>query len=171
MQELSIDRQGERALSVIRRGTVAALASVSDGKPGLCAVFYVRLGGSRLAFKSRRSSEHMRAFGENPNGAMLIYSHASTYASKLGIQLRGAVRRASDALEMKSIVRQYSHCFEGAGKKLGNPEDLLLERTESTFFVFDAESYKLVDESPSGNLTMPFFSSFVELVDHLKPEY
>jgi nitroimidazol reductase NimA-like FMN-containing flavoprotein (pyridoxamine 5'-phosphate oxidase superfamily) len=152
-----------RLVSVIRGGTIAALASSASDGPLVCAIFYILLGGPRFAFKSRRGSEHMRSLSKNPRSSLVIYSHASTYESKVGVQIKGRVREASDSGEMTAIVESYSARFEGSGKKLPNIATLLDSTTESTFFVFDADSYRLIDESSDGNWTMDRFAPFIEV--------
>lgn len=105
----------------------------------------------------------MRSLSKNPRSSLVIYSHASTYESKVGVQIKGRVREASDSGEMTAIVESYSARFEGSGKKLPNIATLLDSTTESTFFVFDADSYRLIDESSDGNWTMDRFAPFIEV--------
>lgn len=150
------DQDGLRdsAADIIRNGTIAALASTGQDGPNACVVFYVWLGDSRFGFKSRRASEHMTNLSQDARAALVVYAHESTYASKVGVQLKGTVREARDVAEMDAIVERYSAEFDGAGKKLGSSAELLQADTASTFFVFDASWFRLIDEGPTGNRTM-----------------
>ncbi|OHV40815.1 hypothetical protein BCD49_39345 [Pseudofrankia sp. EUN1h] len=102
----------------------------------------------------------MRNVARSPSASLLVVSPESTYAAKFGIQIRGQVRACADVEEMAQVITLYSSAFEGAGKKLSDPETMLLTSTESTFFVFQAERVKLIDESPSANRTTTEYASF-----------
>jgi nitroimidazol reductase NimA-like FMN-containing flavoprotein (pyridoxamine 5'-phosphate oxidase superfamily) len=150
----------ERAVELVKECSIATLASTGDDGPGACAIFYVWLDDSRFGFKSRRGSAHMGNLGSDERAAIMIYDHGSDYRSKVGVQLKGRVREARDADEMEAIVDRYTAAFDGAGKKLGSPAELLEETTASTFFIFDASEFRLVEETPSANNTMNEMSAW-----------
>lgn len=144
----------EKAADLVRGCSIAALASSGTTGPGACAIFYVWLGDARFGFKSRRASEHMGNFGSDARAALMIYDHASDYSSKVGVQIKGSVREVRDAEEMEAIVGRYGATFSGSDKKLGPIAELLDEATASTFFVFEANEFRMIEETPSSNGTM-----------------
>lgn len=149
----------DKALTTIAEGKIAALATSGPTGPEVCAVFYV-LMGNRLAFKSRRSSAHMRNVRSNPIASALVYSHDSTYMSKLGVQIKGQVREVSSFDEMSALTGLYFSQFEGSANKIADIDTLTLPSTESTFFVFEMSKYRLIDEEPNGNFTMVEYASW-----------
>lgn len=148
------------AKGMIQRGHAMSLATVADGHPHVCTVFYATLDERRLWFKSRVASVHSQAFADDERAAAAIFDPSSTYTHKAGVQLRGTVKRIDDPAEMEAAVRRYSEVFEGAAEKFDELSALVSPQATSTMYAFDVDEYKLVDSR--ADVLVDAFERFVE---------
>lgn len=151
---MSADGGAAEAAGLVRDGTIAALATSDSGGPMVCAVFYVVDSSGQLGFKSRRSAQHIAAVQEDPRAAIAVYDYRSNYSEKWGVQLRGMVREIVATATMSEIVDLYGKRFAGSAGKLPSIQELVLPETASTFFLFEAESFRLIAEDRESVRTM-----------------
>lgn len=120
---------------------IATLAYVdATGRAAAASLFYAYDGEASLFFASRRSSQHARSFGDQPEVALAIYADASDTDAYAGLQLRGIVHEATGA-EGASLATRYEQRFGLADDRsvgVAPPEDRAV-------FSFQIDRYKFVN--------------------------
>jgi len=116
-----------------------------DGSVQVAPIHYVVDEDGSLLFKSRRDSDHVKSLERDGRAAMSVYSHASTYDKKAGVQMKGEMLKISSPEEMNRGVTLYSEVFEGAGPKFDPIEVLIKDDAPSTLYRFVIREYKFID--------------------------
>ena len=132
----------------------------TDGIDAFTAiVFYVYENG-RLYFKSRTGSNHSTHLRSHPQASFAVFLKSSTYDSKYGAQLLGRARRIQETDTMQRVVKLYGECFAGATAKLPSIKELCSDEIASTFYQFEIEKFKIIDEDGTRNRTMLNYEDF-----------
>ncbi len=128
----------------IRDRYMGAVACVSEGSPRIFTCWFCVANGN-ICWKSRTASTHSKAFAINPEASMSVYDHAAEYPdNKTGVQIIGKVHKVTDEAEMKNIVDSLAARFGDRVYKKNNLAELCAPDTNSTFYAFKPELYKLV---------------------------
>ncbi len=152
-----LDELREFSKLFIKERFMAVVGSIFNGEPRTFTCWYVVVNG-KMYWKSRVGSEHSRSFEgkagmglrniDAPNNASLcVYDHAAKYPDdKTGVQIIGKVDRVFDKDEMGKVLEQMAKKFGEEVLKKNKIEDLLDVNTNSTFYSFTPNGFKLVSK-------------------------
>lgn len=146
------EKEKQSLLSIIGSNFTASIATIQDGKPAICTVFYVTKGDGVIYFKSSTTSGHSLAIKDDPNVAVGIYDPKSNYSGTAGVQLLGRVERVLDLGEMTKAVSLYTKAFVGSDKKLEAIPDLIAKSVSGTLYKFIIDKAKVRDSGKDINL-------------------
>lgn len=155
-KSLDIDRHEDRSrelFSFLETESIGSIGTTDGADPFLTIVFYVSESGS-LFFKSRTGSGHSKHVARHPRSSFAVFHSGSTYEAKYGAQLIGRVCRVRDREKMNRVVQMYEQRFEGSGSKLPSIDELCGDAILSTFYEFQIDEFKIIDEDKTNNRTM-----------------
>lgn len=165
-QKITVSRHTDRQQELsefLTQQFIGSLATAENGTANLATVFFVYSEGA-LFFKSRTHSRHSLHAHNNPHAAFTAYDHASHFADKYGVQLEGQVARITDETEMAAAIALFNKRFpeyaEKYAAKLPPLSELCSPAVTSTYYRFSIARFKIVDENPDANRTMPDYEIF-----------
>lgn len=127
----------------IARAKTMQLATVKDGQPWVCTVYFVLHGGNFywLSYPERR---HSRELGENPRAAIAI--PLKTDLQVIGLQAEGSAAMVDDLAEIEAVLERYVAKYHSGEQfvqryKEGRNRHALYRFTPRRIVLFDEQNY------------------------------
>lgn len=126
------------------QGTVVQLATVTDGQPWVCALYYVvneRLNIYWLSFPTRR---HSREISRNSKVAVTVPIKLDKPV--IGVQAEGIAEEVTDTQEIEKIMQFYISKYN-SGKdfltnfRAGKNQHIMYKFTPTNFVLFDEVNF------------------------------
>jgi len=126
----------------LRQARMMQVATVDDGQPWVCTVYFVADGQQNLYWLSTPARRHSQEIVKNHKVAVTIPVKFDTQPV-IGIQAAGVAEMVKDADTVKKVMEVYV-------KKYGNGKDFynnfVAGKNEHTLYKFTPTSYALFDE-------------------------
>jgi len=122
------------------------LATVHDGRPWICTVYYLADSERNLYWASLPSRQHSQDIDTNPRVAAAILVRGVIGEPVIGIQAEGAAKKLEPSMYPPSIVEKYATKFKRGSDWVrdfiaGKTEHRLYELTPSALYLFDEEHF------------------------------
>jgi uncharacterized protein YhbP (UPF0306 family) len=128
--------------------TTMTLASCTDRKPWVAAVYYARHGFDLVFFSSPRSI-HASMFAQNPIAAAEIHGEYERWQEIKGLQMEGRVEKivspVSLTLYTTTYLRRYPFVRELFSGSAAQAVDITAQMSRVGMYVFRPESIRYLD--------------------------
>lgn len=122
---------------------VMQLATVKNGKPWSCSVYYLADDDLNLYWASIPSRRHSLEIADCPNVSVAISIEHEKGQKVIGIQGEGTAEIADNPNSIKPVAARYAEVF---GRDKQWVEDFSSLKTEHRLYKFTPKSYVLFDE-------------------------
>jgi uncharacterized protein YhbP (UPF0306 family) len=126
-------------------GKTMQIATVQDGRPWICTVYYVADELQRLYWLSLPSRKHSRQLANDDKAAIAIAIKADKPV--IGIQAEGCAEPVQEPGEVKHVMQLYAKKYDGAGLEFydnfveGTNQHVLYRFTPSLYVLFDEVTF------------------------------
>jgi uncharacterized protein YhbP (UPF0306 family) len=122
------------------------LATVRDGRPWICTVYFVSDSSFNLYWASLPTRRHSKDIKNNPNVAAAIAVKFTKGEKVIGVQVEGTAEELSPLPEHGPIIERYAARFKRDKQWVkdfttGNTEHRLYKLTPSLIFLFDEVNF------------------------------
>lgn len=120
------------------------LATVADGQPWCCTVYYVVDDAYNLYWASLPTRRHSREIAEHPRVAAAIPVKFVKGEPVAGIQISGTAEQLTPSENIRTMAKRYAEKFNRDAAWI---EDFVTGKTEHRLYKITPDSFVLFDES------------------------
>ncbi len=130
--------------SYLKEQHMMQLATVSDGQPWCCTVYFVTDENYNLYWASVPSRRHSKEVNNHQQVAVAIPVKFVKGQPVAGLQIEGSAKELAPSPEIRAVAKSYATKFNRDATWV---EDIVAGKTEHRLYKLTPTSYVLFDES------------------------